>query len=388
MHAGSFSSVAPSLARSGGQFTHNFAGRSNFARSTFAGSSNFAGRNSFAGRNFASQNNLTNRTGNFSGRYSNSIGRNGKWAGRYGDLAGHNGNRYGHHDWDRYFAHDGRGGWGWDGYWPSYGSWGLDSGYPNNYGYYYPNAGDYYYSYAPSNYYAPTNYGDYNAPTDYGTYYAPSDYGDTGVVGQLAMAVPQQPSTSAAPVPTIDEDQQGTGDALQYYSKAREAFLQGDYRGALRLACHAGVEEPQNPKVHELSSLALFALHNYSPAAGEAHAAMSMGKIADWKELCAYYYDAEKYTTRVGVLEVAKYTAQLRALEKAVADNPKSAAEHFLLGYQYLMIGARDNAKTQFAETLKLTPSDKLADSYLQQLQSNSSLTPPQMLSRPQGQSL
>ena len=75
-------------------------------------------------------------------------------------------------------------------------------------------------------------------------------------------------------------------------------------------------------------------------------------------------------------------------MEKAAAENPKSAAEHFLLGYHYLMIGARENAKTQFAERPKLTPGDKLAAHYLQQLQSNSPLTPPQMASRPQGTSL
>jgi hypothetical protein len=51
------------------------------------------------------------------------------------------------------------------------------------------------------------------------------------------------------------------------------------------------------------------------------------------------------------------------------------------------MIGARDNAKTQIADAVKLTPSDKLAGHYLQQLQSNAPLTPPQMAAKPQGQS-
>ena len=76
---------------------------------------------------------------------------------------------------------------------------------------------------------------------------------------------------------------------MEFYSQARAAFLQGDYRNALRLASHAGVEEPQNPKVHELISLALFALGDYGPAASEAHAAMALGTIADWKDLLGYY---------------------------------------------------------------------------------------------------
>jgi tetratricopeptide (TPR) repeat protein len=152
--------------------------------------------------------------------------------------------------------------------------------------------------------------------------------------------------------------------------------LENDYQNALRLAGHAQVESPRNAKVHELISLALFALGKYGPAASEAHAAMALGTIASWNDLYAYYQNADKYT------------GQLRALEKAGNDNPKSAAEHFLLGYHYLMIGARDNAKTELAEAAKLTPADKLASHYLQELQTNAPLTPPQMATRPKGPSM
>ncbi len=52
------------------------------------------------------------------------------------------------------------------------------------------------------------------------------------------------------------------------------------------------------------------------------------------------------------------------------------------------MIGARENAKSQFANALKLVPADKLAGHYLQELQANSLLTPPAMASKPQGTAL
>jgi len=358
MHAGSFSSIAPSHAGNGGQFTHN---------------GSFTSRSNFGSRSFASPNNFANRTNNFAGR-------NGNWAG--------------HHDWDHYFGGRGWGwgGWGgWGGYWPWYGGWGLglDWGYPYDYGYYYPNAGDYYNSYPQPNYYAPTGYADY---------YAPSYYGDTGVVAEPAMAAPHQPPTPAVIARSISEEdplrtdlaegRHGASDALQYYSEARTAFLQGDYRSALRLAGHAGVDEPRNPKVHELISLALFALRNYTAAASEAHAAMALGTTADWKDLVGYYFDAEKHTAQLGALEAETYTTQLRALETASSDNPKSAAEHFLLGYHYLMIGARENAKTQFAEALKLTPNDKLAGQYRPEFQSNRPLAPPQVVPSPRGTEL
>jgi tetratricopeptide (TPR) repeat protein len=168
------------------------------------------------------------------------------------------------------------------------------------------------------------------------------------------------------------EGQEGANEAMQYYSEARAAFLEGDYQNALRLGGHSAVDAPGNPKVHELISLALFALGKYRPAASEAHAAMAMGPIAEWKDLFGYYGSAEKYT------------AQLRTLEKAAAANPKDAAEHFLLGYHYLMTGARDNAQAQLAEAAKLTPDDRLASHYLQQLKSNTPLAPPEMASKPQ----
>ena len=97
-----------------------------------------------------------------------------------------------------------------------------------------------------------------------------------------------------------------------------------------------------------------------------------MGSIAEWNDLYGYYDDVNKYTT------------QLRALEKASTDNPKSAADHFLLGYQDVMIGAAPDAQSQFAEAVKLTPKDKLAAHYLTELKANQPLTPPQITAPPQ----
>ena len=277
-----------------------------------------------------------NRFGNgYGGRYGNGYGN---YFGRgYGGWGG------------------GYGGWGWGGYWPWYGGLGLglDWGYPYDYGYSYPDSNDYYYTYAPS------------------------DYDQSGVVVDSGVTAPQQVAESAAIAPSISAtEQQWSSEAMQYYSEARDAFLQGDYQNALRLGGHAAVDAPQNAKVHELISLCLFALGKYRPAANEAHAAMALGPIADWSDLYGCYNNVDKYTT------------QLRALEKAATANPKDAADQYLLGYQYLMIGARDNAKTEFADAVKLTPKDKLAAHYLQELQSNSPLTPPAMASRPPSKSL
>ena len=87
--------------------------------------------------------------------------------------------------------------------------------------------------------------------------------------------------------------------------------------------------------------------------------------------LYSYYNDADKYT------------GQLRKLEKTVADAPNSAPGQFLLGYHYLMTGAKAEAKEHFAQAAKLTPNDKLAQHILEQFESSSPVTPPKLPATP-----
>ena len=258
---------------------------------------------------------------------------------------------WGHNDWDHnfqnhYWGHGWYGPWGWgsgwgwgwgwgDPFWFSY--WG---GYPFGWGGYWA---DYFCPYGQV--YTSTN------PTSTYGYVYPDD-------GQYAVNY----SSTPAPTAAADDGVQFSGDdgtstaneGLQYYNEGRAAFGRGDYRNALRLAGHAGVESPQNAKVHELISLSLFASGDFRGAATDAHAALALGVPGDWKNLYAYYNDA------------AKYTEQLRKLEKTVSDVPNSAPGQFLLGYHYLMTGAKDEAKTHFVQAAKLTPNDKLASAYSQ----------------------
>ena len=183
---------------------------------------------------------------------------------------------------------------------------------------------------------------------------------------QLAANMPPAPVAAEQEQPQEGADQSG-GEALQYYNDARAAFQQGNYRDALRLAGHAGVESPQNPKVHELTSLALFATGEYRGAATEAHAALAFAPPSSWADLYSYYNDNDKYT------------GQLRKLEAAVKSTPNSAPAQFLLGYHYLMTGAKAEAKEHFAQAAKLTPNDKLAKHILNQLEAGGAVTPPEL---------
>jgi Flp pilus assembly protein TadD len=317
----------------------------------------------------------------FNAARGNWNGARGNWNGARGNWSGARGNWHGGHEWDNYFNRGFVGGWGWgggyDGYSPWFAGWDWGWGYPYAYSLYgsYPDTG----YYPTVNYYSDTgNYpyvaGYYpNDADDYSYSYPPeTSYSTANVAADSGAAAPLAPQAA----PPIAEGQSGASDALQYYSEAREDFLQGDYQNALRLAGHAELEAPTNPKVHELLSLALFALGKYGPAASEAHAAMAMGPVAQWQDLYGYYNDVNKYTT------------QLRALEAAAMANPASSADQFLLGYHYLMIGARANAESRFAAAAKLSPGDTLAGQYLKQLRSNAPLTAPQIAPAPRGQQL
>lgn len=185
-------------------------------------------------------------------------------------------------------------------------------------------------------------------------------YSDAAIAPAPASQTAEQP---APPQTAAAADDTGLN-ALEFYSAARDEFKRGEYRKSLRLAGHAAVESPENAKIHELTSLALMALGDYRGAAIEAHAVLAFGKASDWNALYAYYNDADKYTK------------QLRTLEEHVKAHPTSAEGHFLLGFQYLMIGAKGDAKKHMAEAAKLTPKDKLAAQLLEQL-GGRPVTPP-----------
>jgi tetratricopeptide (TPR) repeat protein len=232
-------------------------------------------------------------------------------------------------------------GWGRD--FGHHGFYGVGYGYPGWYGWY-GGWGWPYYGYG-------LGYWPYYGYADYG--YEPSYYADRGYGSTVSYATPSEsyetPSESTVEGTSIEPGQ-------EYFAQAREFFQNGDYQNALRLAGHAAVEAPRNPEVHELASLALFALKDYRGAAMEAHAALTLGPPIDWPTLYSYYENVDTYTN------------QLRALEKYVRDNPKSPEGHFLLGYHFVMTGHKDAAKKELDLAIAQAPRDKLAQEMVKHL--------------------
>ena len=119
------------------------------------------------------------------------------------------------------------------------------------------------------------------------------------------------------------------------YSRAVSAFRQGDYKTALRFAAHAEVEEPRDPNVHLVATLAMFALGDYrgaaiqrTPSPESANCPPGDGASTVLQQPAALYApvaDAGK------LREVA----------------PQAAMPAFLLGFLYLTGGYRDAAATE-----------------------------------------
>ena len=232
-----------------------------------------------------------------------------------------NGNNFGRYG----YGYGGYGyGLGYGGYWPWYGfDW-----WPGYYGYFgsYP-------------------YGDY-----YGDYYGGSPYAVS--YGDNAYAQSPEVNTNAPTEPPTNEPPQATNEELsesEYYTEALTAFRDGDYANAVRLASHAAIDQPRNQDVHALLMLGLFALGQYRPAAMEAHAVASLGKLPDWPTVYAIYGN------------VNTYTRQLRALEKFSIKNPSAVEGRFLLGVQYAIDGHKAPAQMEFLAALKAIPKDTVA---------------------------
>jgi len=248
-------------------------------------------------------------------------------------LIGHRDRDFDHNFGRRHFDFDDFGFAWWS---PWFWNW----GYPGYYGYSYP----WYYDYGYPLY--PSYYSDYGYPSDYG-YASPSQ-----TVSNTYNYVYPAPSPEAAPAVSTEDSS-----VRQWYADAVTQFRQGNYREALRLAGHAAVDTPQDAKVHELISLALFALGDYRGASMEAHAALSFGPAADWPTLYGYYED------------LPAYTRHLDALEKFSGENPSSLDAQFLLGYHNLMMGHHDTAKAYFAQVVAKASQDKLAEQLLKGLE-------------------
>jgi tetratricopeptide (TPR) repeat protein len=158
------------------------------------------------------------------------------------------------------------------------------------------------------------------------------------------------------PIGTPSDPTAGTPAEGDYYPQALDAFREGNSKNALRLAGHAAVDNPRDPNVHLLLSLAMFADGNFQGAAVEAHAIAGAGAKVDWPTIMGFYNN-----------NVELYTVQLRLLEAYVVKNPSLAPARFLLGFHYLAEGHKPAAQKEFLQALNAVPQDPISADLLTQ---------------------
>jgi len=283
----------------GGMSAAHFSGASygSFSAPHMSGGSTFAGSRNFSGSSHVSSFNSTGTMHNSTFTGANHF-HNGVNPGHF--TAGTSNHPVNPQSWQ----HNAN-------WWHSNANW--NHGYPwYGYHHFYPN---YWYPFAWGSlwypfwwsigpFYGGWGYGWGSYPYCEYYYGADSGYQPTAYVS-TADYPPSEPAVNGnAPTPAPAEEPSAppasggeTDWGVQYLGGARDAFQQGSYADALRLAKHASIEMPQNPKPHELMALAAFALKDYRGANLEA-----VRRLADVIRLLWESADVQQANRRFGGL--------------------------------------------------------------------------------------
>lgn len=154
---------------------------------------------------------------------------------------------------------------------------------------------------------------------------------------------------------------QATADAentesAQMFDAALEAFKSGDYASALARCDNALKQAPNDPVIHEVRALSLFALGKYQPAGAALNSLLASSPGMDWTTMSGLYGNADDYTK------------QLRALESHLRANPKDASARFVLAYHYLVLGETEAAVKALTLVVEQQPKDGTAKRLLEAL--------------------
>jgi tetratricopeptide (TPR) repeat protein len=179
------------------------------------------------------------------------------------------------------------------------------------------------------------------------------------------------PAPIPAPPPEGDPES-----ASEFSRRAETAFFLADYPRAIHEWRHAVIDDPKNPKLLLFLSQALFAAGRYDEAAGAAQAGLRKLPKDQWGSVVAGYKDL------YGRPE--DYTAQLRALEAAIKEQPRAPALRFLAGYHYSFLGFRKQAVDQLNIVVKDSSRDDIARDLLRDTQDRIAKST-SLASKPQG---
>jgi tetratricopeptide (TPR) repeat protein len=161
------------------------------------------------------------------------------------------------------------------------------------------------------------------------------------------------------------QDQYLIQQAMALFERARLEFKQGMYASAQADAERAIRLVPNDPTMHEFRALCQFARGQYQEAAATIYAVLSTGPGSDWNTIGALYPNPDVYSL------------QLRALEDTIRGGGNESWRHFLLAYQYMVLGERDAALGEFRVAASLNDRDQLSPRICELLERGGSVQVP-----------
>lgn len=168
----------------------------------------------------------------------------------------------------------------------------------------------------------------------------------------IVVAAPAAPETKTGGAEIMDPASTDK-ESVRLLDASRDAFVKADYQAAMALINQAIARKPNDPVLHEVRALVLFARGQYSPAAAAIFAVLSVGPGWDSATLGGFYPNA------------AVYSDQLRALEQHCSGHANQPEVHFLLAYHYMVGGRIEGAAAEFQEAMRLNPKDQLSPQLL-----------------------
>jgi tetratricopeptide (TPR) repeat protein len=180
----------------------------------------------------------------------------------------------------------------------------------------------------------------------------PYDYSQPVVVNNYVTSDATAEGADASSSQVVQESDEG----LSYFDEGLAEFKAGSYQRALTNFDTALRELPNDPVVHEVRALTLFALGDYTQAAASLNSLLSSAPGMDWTTMSALYGDNDDYST------------QLQNLENFCRSHGTDAAAFFVLAHHYLVIDSKENAIKALEVVVANEPQDVTAKRMLDAL--------------------
>ncbi|MEZ6134678.1 MAG: hypothetical protein R3C53_07195 [Pirellulaceae bacterium] len=156
------------------------------------------------------------------------------------------------------------------------------------------------------------------------------------------------PSAAVAPARTVQPAAMNEMQkARALVAEAKRMFTGGDYSNAVPKLEELVKLAAKDANAYQFRSFVNFANEDYDAAAADAYDALLIGNTWNWQTVYDLYKDVDTYQQ------------QLRKLELKTQSDP-SMSTHFLLGYQYLVLGHLDRGQKELKKVLVIAPEEEL----------------------------